>query len=64
MGAEFIHADIWTDVRTDMNKPEGALHDYANAPKEHEPLTYAVEQDRGVVHSLHSDYPLYVSATA
>lgn len=48
----------------DMMKPEGAPHDYANVPKQHESLTHAVQQDSGVVHSLHSDYPHYVSATA
>jgi hypothetical protein len=30
-----MQTDTQTDVRTDMTRPEGTLHDYANTPKQH-----------------------------
>ena len=33
MGAEFFHADGWTDRQTDMTKQTVAFRNFANAPK-------------------------------
>ena len=33
VGAEWLHADVWTDRRIDMTKLIVAFHNFANAPK-------------------------------
>jgi hypothetical protein len=50
VGAALIHADGWTDRRTDMTKLRGAFRDHANPPNKSHQKYIVIEGITGLHH--------------